>query len=57
MKSKKSSIKLGEKARDSSTNQSRNDHCSKAFALTQWRMQDWRLGGAEVIEMLICVKI
>ena len=23
----------------------------------QWRMQDWRLGGAEVIEMLICVKI
>ena len=27
MKSKKSSIKLGEKARDSSTNQSRNDHC------------------------------
>ena len=34
MKSKKSSIKLGEKARDSSTNQSRNDHCGKAFALT-----------------------
>ena len=23
----------------------------------QWRMQDWRQGGAETIEMLICVKI